>query len=205
MMERIKRRLGVVLSLVLVWAGSVASADIIGTFVQADVGNTSPASAVDASLSHTADNIWSQHTEAAHGTGSSGTAWFSTDGDDCPEIAITANGLDNTKVYDVYGLFWSWDATIVCQLGLQSGNLTTYSKFSAEAIDTGVGSWDGDHLYQVLLGTVSGVDSVTVYADDVAADNRSYVLGLSYEAVPEPATMALVAISGGLLLRRRKR
>jgi hypothetical protein len=125
-----------------------------------------------------------------------------------------------SDTYNVYAYFWSdssnWKlaADLTDNVG---GDLPLYSKFSGASVtDSGASifttavltSESGRTLWQASLGQVSGT-SISVYLDDdpaqADANGRTWLDGIGYEVIPEPATLGLVGIfgAGALFVRRR--
>ncbi|MCE5199698.1 MAG: hypothetical protein ABFD54_12400 [Armatimonadota bacterium] len=169
-----------------------AAAGISGTFVKADTNNTSPASAIVAK--DYADGYDSQWTPTAWGNVTALTSYAMFDipnhyGEDCPQLTTTVNRLDPAKTYEVYVQFlacYGGNWAIYANLPGQPRALLTISN----ATPTGV-TYDGSNpICEYMLGTVSGVTSLSVNVDDYH-DSTAYALsvyyGVSYKEVDTPS------------------
>lgn len=131
--------------------------------------------------------------------------WESTGSpaDDAPQLQTTVSGLA-PGLYDVYVLYSTasgaapgWEITA----GLNGGAQVEYD----DTVGTVLSTIAPFELRGVLLGQVSGT-SFTVEAndDDQADANRTRYVGVAYELVPEPSSLALLCL-GGLIVARRRR
>ena len=62
-------------------------------------------------------------------------------------------------------------------------------------------------MYEYHVGTTSagGAGTIDVYIDDNPGnDDRTWYDGVSYEAVPEPGSLALLGLGGLCVLQRRR-
>jgi hypothetical protein len=173
----------------LVLLAGVANAGYIGTYVDADSSNTTPAFSVGESDT---DNLWALDASRTF-AGNGNVIVAQTDSEDPPMLTTTVAGLANGS-YDVYavywmhtnGQFWCVDAalaggsTVVCDSsGILTGNLGD----------------DDKAQYSILLGQATVTDgSFAVNVFEHAGASRGWYDGVSYVAqeVPEPSTMVLV-------------
>ena len=133
--------------------------------------------------------------------------------------------LDPGTTYDIYVDYTSNDSTTfnnwVIQGGLSPDSLIGYDRDGLEINGTqytagyrlGLSSMTTNRvLLRGYLGQATAdatTGEVKVYVDDRAGGvdttfNRTWYAGVAYEAVPEPATLALFSIGGLALLRKRK-
>jgi hypothetical protein len=209
-------------SVLAVLVASVASADIVGTFVKADLGNTDNAAGGDDSTWGTTtddggDGLWC----ISVGSGSAhpsydvypGRTVVQADGawESVPNIVTTISGLTPGSQYDIralYGCHSAFDNTILA--GLVPGSLSAYDK-TADVAVAGTYEFEGGvvNLHQALLGTASANASGEINVYIGATTLRANYEGLSYEfnSVPEPGTMALLgtALIGLLAYAWQKR
>lgn len=217
----------------LICGASVASANI--TYVDAteantttNIGYTYTLEVVASGYPTTAQNEDNEWLTRVVGNGD--TAFTANDnnanpGEDAPELRTTLTGLTDGQQYNLYAYFWAtgtsgnadWDLAA----GLTSGSLTDYKPSSGNATDissvtvadhftdgTLIVEQSNRYLYQADLGTAvaDATGNMVIYLDDVTGnDDRTWYDGVGYEAVPEPATLGLVAVFGGgvLFIRRR--
>jgi hypothetical protein len=199
-----RRGLFLVAAIVVCLASSIVNADIIGTYVDANLSNTTPVSAITETDSDT-DNLWRHRIYAGpmDGTlfGSQAVA------ENSPTLTTTVSGLAE-GVYDVYVLFWDKTGSSDVQnnrwaveAGIGNGALSIYSEYNSTL--TGITADADKQQYQGYLGQATitnGTLAVTI-DDGVGANfNRAWYDGVSYDfvrAVPEPS--AFVVMFTGLL------
>lgn len=169
---------------------------INGTFVKADATNTTPTDAINGNPVDGYDAKWSMETR---GNLSALFSYAKFDpangvGEDCPQLTTTINGLDATRTYDIYVVYFSG----------YGGNWSMYANLAGQpkeycyignSIDT-LTTFDGTNpICEYKLGTVSGATSFAINADDFS-NSSAYALssyyGVSYEDVT-PAPPAPVA------------
>lgn len=137
--------------------------------------------------------------------------------EDCLAIVTTASGLEAGQWYEVRVIYWSdtnpgtqsWNI----RAGFSQDDMTLFDRDSINAGATaGVqGKRDGTstrYEYAGLIGQIAADENgqIKVYINDKPAGSsysRSWYDGVELTAVPEPATLSLLAI-GGLLLRKRR-
>lgn len=200
------------------------------TYLDADFGtNTGPAAA-SAGTTTAPDGLWGQRPFGSSATifEASGTG---SGAEDAAEIYTTISGL-SPGLYKVYVHFWDGsgpDPDWNVRAGFTSGSLTLYANgVGTDATDlgaTGAGLAsdltystaptvfvEADRtMYAGLVGTAAanGSGEITVYVDDlpstIGANNRSWYDGVSYAAVPEPASALLLALALPALFIRRRR
>ena len=210
---------------VLVVGASMASANIV--YVDAAESNTTLAdgTAYTPPARDDADDQWTIRV-----VGNGATSYTANDnnanpGEDAPELRTTITGLTDGQEYNLYAYFWAatpsgngdWDLAA----GFALDALTAYKPTLLNATDIS-GVTVADHftvgtvmvvesdreLYQADLGSVvvGSSESISIYLDDVTGnDDRSWYDGVGYEAIPEPATLGMVALFGGGLLVIRRR
>lgn len=163
-----------------------------------------------APANNSSDDLWSPNSGAMLS--------HTASNDDSPELKQTFSGLDPTRIYDIYvkGLYYWNDSIAATSYYAPAGALEGDSVQTYLGVE-GTGALTPVYL---LVGQVQGTNSVTVIYDDfdvAAVDahtgglpkraNRTYILGLGYEdvgAVPEPASLGLLAAGLGLLSLRRR-
>lgn len=189
--------------------------------------NTTPSTAIGGTTAD--DNLWSLRTGFASGS----TIYESGqgDGEDAPEIVTTIDGLVPNTPYTIYVHFWDGSGTdpdwnVRAGLSSNPGANTAFAN-PADAADIGATAGvvassltyttppttfqEADRtMFAGLVGegTSNSTGQLAVYIDDlpstIGVNNRSWYDGVSYEVVPEPGCMALLAL-GGLLVGRRRR
>ncbi len=147
-----------------------------------------------------------------------------------PELTTRISGLaDNT--YNVWVFFWDssggsgatqekWNISA----GLTSGSLSSYSFDGAGTTTSTVAASTLTYtttpifttstnitMYAVNLGQATvtgGGGTIDVFVDKLtgtSSTTRSWYDGVGYEVVPEPSSVALLGLFGGLALLRRRR
>jgi hypothetical protein len=124
-------------------------------------------------------------------------------------LKTTISGLNADTTYEVFAYFWDDQSNSgwAIRAALTEAGLAdnVYSIYNTPGTQVGKDS-AGRKMYQVSLGTVTGVTSQVVWINDLPTDNsnnRTWYDGVGYAVVPEPATMAILGL--GALLMRRKR
>jgi hypothetical protein len=190
-----------------VFAATVANADIVGTYVDANNSNTGPSSALT-TVDIGNDNLWCYPSGgSAHASwdvfgGRTVVEGYSV-GETCPTIQTSITGLTPNYFYDLRVLFGNhtnWNHSIMAGLG--STSLTVYDGSNSTVAVAGSLYFDSGYmnLNQAILGTVQADSSGTISAYIAAnpsgsKDGRCDYDGLSYQfkAAPEPGTSLLIA------------
>ncbi len=192
-------------------AASVANADIVGTYVDATLSNTTPGSAITAvDDGQDTDNLWFVRARTEP------TNWdvlvSNSPTEDSPALTTTVSGVANGS-YNVYAVYWvgtneeqDWNI----QAGLAGGSLSVFGEDVGSATGFVV---DDKQQRQALIGQVSVTNgSFAVTIDDGGrmtelVDYRSWYDGVSYEPVPEPSlfVLTLTGMLGLLAYAWRKR
>jgi hypothetical protein len=192
--------------------------------------NTGPAAAIKAGVNGQADDdLWSERT----GLGIGSNIFQSGDGngENSPELTTTIPGLLPFGQYRVYVHFWDGSGTAPdwnVRGGFAPGVNTLFAN-PADAADIGATAavlasslsyvanptpfTEADRtqfagLVGIASATVGG--SLNVYIDDlpsiIGVNNRTWYDGVSYELVPEPASVAMLMFAAPALaaLRRRR-
>ena len=100
--------------------------------------------------------------------------------------------------YDVYIYYYNFGSGLYAKLG-GAGSFNVYG-------DTGIlGTvWGSNPNYTyAYLGTVSSVTGFTVDVHHVTGGAESYFDAIGYESIPEPASLALLAVGAVAGLQRR--
>jgi hypothetical protein len=142
-------------------------------------------------------------------------SWGDTTGLDWPTLKTTVTGLDDTKTYNLYVVFWidEHNSPWRIRAAMTEAGLASSLYIGGEPCPTGpfrpfkAGKDSaGRIMYVAQVATVFGETEATMYIDDEPNDNsncRAWYDGIAYREVPEPMTIALLGL-GGLLLKRRK-
>ena len=177
------------------------------------------------------DNNWEQRTTFGSG-GNIFESGGETAGEDAPELRTTISGLTAGTQYTIYVHFWDPTSTtedwnVRAGLTSNAGANTLYSAADATlelggstaavlastlTFSTGptLFAESGRALLAGLIGTATADSNgqIFVFVDDLptvaTVNQRTWYDGVSYEAVPEPSAVALLAL-GGLLVARRRR
>lgn len=190
--------------------------------------------AITTNTTDTADGLWRYRTgfglsptdtaipTGTIATGGSGTIYESTGNvspsDNVLRVVTTVTGLA-MNTYDVYVYFWMdqngspWriragltDTIDPLTLFIGSNTITpTDTPISWVGRDDNPTN-QGRRLLQAYLGQVTGT-SISVFVEDAPATSgieRTWYDGIGYEAVPEPATLALLGLGALAVFGKRK-
>jgi hypothetical protein len=187
-------------------AAGVANAEIVGTYVDATMSNTTPSSAFSVTESDY-DNLW--YVDAGRTYCENGDIMAANTGTEtCPMLTTTVTGLTNGS-YDVYAVYWTHSTAMwAVDAAVVGGPTVACNQWNG----TPTGVTTEDKLeYQILLGQVNVTGgSFTVNVAPREGYDRGWYDGVSYQAVPapEPSAVALVGMGAISLLayawRRRK-
>jgi hypothetical protein len=194
--------------LIVVLSIRVASASITGTYVDATAGNTQAVGGGDWISNGDEAGHWRYYT--GWSDMENGDVFITDVALSIPEIYTTVTGLPQ-GTYDVYVVYWSWipgdgKASNLYAVQAKLGSGGTYQMFDevngTPTGKTGVGGalWE----YEGYLGQVTGT-SFDVYVSPYGALDRNTYDGVSYTAVPEPATLGLISLGLVGIIRRRNR
>lgn len=184
-----------------VLSAGLAHADMVGTYVDATLSNTTPSDAIRTDANLDTDNLW--YLYQGRQFGEFGGVFNSQGGDqeNCPMLTTTVSGVAN-GTYNVYLTYWTngpgdWQT----QAAIAGNPLVAYGM--TNGTPTGKTGDPGDTQVerQALLGQVIvTTGSFSVNIDDVTGvtgDVRTWYDGVSYQSVPEPSAIAL--LTGGIL------
>lgn len=151
-------------------------------FVNADLNNVTPGSAINSTASGT-DDTWSYKT-ASNGTiDGNYVESYMQQGEDCPNISVVVeDSLDDSKTYDIFLYFISpesQDWQVLAKLSTQT-SYTAYSRNSPNVELLNDNDGIPDRLYRVLLGEVSGTTDFQV---DISDDMPGTVLRAAFDGV----------------------
>lgn len=197
------RTIACVGAVVLVALAAAARADIVGTYVDATQSNTGPGSAFSTTELDT-DNLWHLDTSRDYARG--GNVFVTqSDSETAPAITTTVTGLAN-GTYDVYAVFWTHTSQPwAIDASLAGGPVVACSEYNGTP--TGVATSDKIERYNFLgqISVTDGTFAVTVVERD--GYSRGWYDGVSYQAVPEPTMLSLLAVGmlGMLAYAWRKR
>lgn len=140
-----------------------------------------------------------------------------TAGEDALVLITTVSGLTPGQLYQVDVVYWSSNdsgnnQSWAVRAGFSADAMAFYDRLGLEGATAGTwtGKQEGDRLE--LLGLIGnqqadGNGQIRVYIDDKPAAHgfidRTWYDGLAVEAVPEPATLAVLGL-GALFLRRKR-
>ena len=183
---------------------SPASAAMIGTFVDATAANTT---ALDGSVAISSDSadqyngLWWER----NGWGQDDTSILEGRRVDPIDLKTVITGLIADQEYDIYVLYSGWSLSASPKAGLTAGSLAPASDSTVLNI-TGDDGYSDFGIIEALIGrtTADGAGEIVVYLDGASATARTWYDGVSYAAVPEPATLGLLALGAMALLGRRR-
>ncbi|MBN2211985.1 MAG: hypothetical protein JW709_11370 [Sedimentisphaerales bacterium] len=116
-----------------------------------------------------------------------GTAFEGKDYNQCPQLTMTATGLDDTKTYDIYVVYWPKYLDWSCWAALPGGLMRECTATNGDVAFFDDGG-TGVQGRQAFLGQVTGQTSVSILVEappDQPGDDRAWLDGLSYdEATP---------------------
>jgi hypothetical protein len=181
---------------------AIASADLTGTYYEADSNNTT-----------TVGGVWTDRTNCP--VSENGTAFEGNNTlDEFPDayLITTITGLVSGTQYEVGIIYvgrsdsgWQWNADVTFDT-----NSTWNSYYYGDGVSTVVTNNGGSNPYrmQAIFGTntANGSGEIDVYVarhEYGVAEDRLRYDGLTYEVIPEPATIGLLGLGvGGVLLAR---
>jgi hypothetical protein len=189
------RTVGILMcAIALTLAARVASADIVGTYVDATTSNTTPSSAFSATESDT-DNLWYVDTGRTYCENGNVMVAQTTD-EWAPTLTTTVSSLAN-GAYNVYAVYWTNsnlgnDWAIDASVG--GGEAVACNQYWGTL--TGKTASEKEERY-MLLGQVNVTDgSFAVNVAQREGYQRAWYDGVSYQAVPtpEPSAMAIIVV-----------
>lgn len=162
-----------------------------------------------------AGNVTTQFRFRSETWGPDRTTFFRVNNDSAGNLFASVTGMDDTGNFvaapNFFGLNWGdWyrvSTEVVFNDGPAANDVVTHRIFDStnSLLWTHVGtSWEqGARLFGYNGGNIFGVDAVQFHTRGGFAGAHAFVDDLSYEAVPEPMTLTVLAL--GALLARRKR
>lgn len=207
---------------------SSAQADIV--YVNADLTNTLVGGApgvvgnagdpgVNLANARANDDLWAYTVETAS-TGGTNEIFSGRPADSgLPALTTTVTGLAAGQ-YETYAFFrdpsvWLHDASAAGSVSgstpTSTGQVNMAGTDSTTLMFNGAGPSTGGNItsYGVLLGTVEvGADGEIVWTiNNPGAGDRTWYEGVGFEAVaiPEPSSLAALALIGGGMMSRRRR
>ncbi|MEM9347247.1 MAG: PEP-CTERM sorting domain-containing protein [Planctomycetota bacterium] len=133
------------------------------------------------------------------------------------DVTTSVSGLD-LNTYNVFVVFLS-DSTLTNGAGIAaalSGDPLVDYLFTSETANGQIKVGESDsggtgvfQAYAIQVGTVTGTEisidaGLTNQVDSGSGDERSVYIGLGYQVVPEPGSLALLGLGGLCVLRRRR-
>lgn len=205
---------------------SVLSAQSQALYVDASTTNTAIADGSENpwyASSSVNDGLWGIRTGFGNNDdyllGTPGNEIFEATGtnfnEDCAAIVTTISGLTAGQQYDVSVIYWSSTSSTQSwnvRAGFSLEDMTLFDRGIITGATAGIqGKRDGTsdrYEYAGLIGRIAADEDgqIKVYINDRPASSsysRSWYDGVELTAVPEPATMLLLAV-GGLLLGRKR-